>query len=316
VLFYEQLFAGLHAMPRVVSASIGWNPPYSIGRELISLPGSDRAPIEVGATGAAPRFFETMGIRLVAGREFEEITDDLQNGVIINGVLADRLWPKQSAVGQRVMFGQQERTVIGVTAELRCRDLLGPPDPCSYQSFPASAGYLRLRVQGDPMAFAPRLRAFIHDLNPLVALAEEKTLAGHVRDLAAAQRMSAIATMTLALVGIVMLAAGCVSLFVSMVRDSVREIAIRMALGATTGRLTRRVLTQGVAVTLTGLTVGSVAARAVAVRIADRLHGVSAWDPFTWVATLAVIALVSLASVHAAAVLATRTDPARLLRAE
>jgi ABC-type antimicrobial peptide transport system permease subunit len=152
--------------------------------------------------------------------------------------------------------------------------------------------------------------------HPLVALAEEKTLASHVRDLTAAQRMSAIATLTLALLGIVMLAAGCVSLFVSMVRDSVREIAIRMALGATTGRLTRRVLTQGAVVTLAGMTVGLVAARAVAVRIADRLHGVSAWDPFTWVSALALIALVSLASVYAAAVLAARTDPARLLRAE
>jgi ABC-type antimicrobial peptide transport system permease subunit len=150
----------------------------------------------------------------------------------------------------------------------------------------------------------------------MVALAEDKTLASHVRDLTAAQRMSAIATMTLALLGVVMLAAGCVSLFVSMVRDSVREIAIRMALGATTGRLTRRVLTQGMVVTLTGMMVGLVAARAVAVRIADRLHGVSAWDPFTWMAALALIALVSLTSVYAAAVLAARTDPARLLRTE
>ena len=316
VALYEQLFAGLHAMPGVISASIGWNPPYYIGRNFIGLPGSDDPPIEAGATAAAPRFFETLGIRLVAGREFNDSADDLQSGVIINSILADRLWPNQSAVGQRVMYGQQERTVTGVTAELRCRDLLGPPEPCSYQPFPASSGYLRVRVQGEPMAFAPRLRALIHDLNPLVALAEEKALASHVRDLTAAQRLSAIATMTLALFGIAMLAAGCVSLFVSMVRDSVREIAIRMALGATTGRLTRRVVAQGVAVTLTGMMVGLVAARAVAVRIADRLHGVSAWDPFTWVAALTLIALVSLSSVYAAAILAARTDPARLLRAE
>jgi hypothetical protein len=316
VLFYDQLFAGLHAMPGVVSASIGWNPPYSIGRNFVSVPGSDRPPIEAGATAAAPRFFETLGIRVVAGREFDGGADDAQNGLIINSLLADRLWPNQSAVGQRVMYGQEERTVTGVTAELRCRDLLGPPEPCAYQPFPSSGGYLRVRVQGDPMALVPRLRAFVHDLNPLVALAEDKTLANHVRELTAAQRMTAIATVTLALLGIVMLAAGCVSLFVSMVRDSVREIAIRMALGATTGRLTRRILTQGAVVTLTGMTVGLVAARAVAVRVADRLHAVPASDPLTWVATLTLIAVVSLASVYAAAILAARTDPARLLRAE
>jgi predicted permease len=314
--FYERLFAGLHAMPGVVSASVGWNPPYSIGRNFISLPGRDDPPIEAGATAVSPRFFETMGIRVVAGREFDDSADDLQHGVIINSILAHRLWPNQSAVGQRVMYGQQERTVIGVTAELRCRDLLGPPEPCSYQSFPSSGGYLRVRVQGDPMAFVPRLRALVHDLDLLVALAEEKTLASYVRDLTAAQHMSAIATMTLAVLGIVMLAAGCMSLFVSMVRDSVREIAIRMALGATTGRLTRRVLTQGAMVTLAGLAVGVVASRAVATRIADRLHGVSAWDPLPWMAALTLIALVSLASVYVAAVLAARTDPARLLRAE
>lgn len=317
VLFYDQLFDRLHAMPGVVSASIGWNPPYFIGRNFLSLPGSEAPPVEAGGTAAAPHFFRTLGIRMVAGREFDGSEDDLQRGVIINQILANRLWPNQNAVGQRVItYEKVERTVTGVTAEERCRDILGPPEPCSYQAFPSSTGYLRARVQGDPMAFVPRLRALIHELNPQVALAEEKPLSLHLRDLTAAQRMSAIATVALAVLGIVMLAAGCVSLFVSMVRDSVREIAIRMALGATTGQLTRRILMQGMVLTLAGLATGAFAARLVATRIADQLHDVSAWDPVTWVAVPALIALVSLLSVYTAAALAARTDPSRLLRAE
>jgi predicted permease len=316
-LFYGQFLPGLNAMSGVVSASIGWNPPYYIGRNFFSVPGMDAAPIEAGATAAAPRFFQTLGIRLAAGREFDGSPEELKTGVVINQILAERLWPGQSAVGQRVLYGQELRTVTGVVTEQRCRDLLGPPEPCSYRPFPTnSPGYLRVRVQGDPMAFVPRLRAFIHEIHPEVALAEERTLDAHVRDLTAAQRMSAGATMALALLGIALLAAGCVSLFVSMVRDSVREIAIRMALGASHSHLIRRIVFQGLAIASVGIAAGLLATRLVAARIADQLYEVSAGDPLTWVLAPAVVGLVSLASVYAAALLASRTDPARLLRAE
>lgn len=314
--FNGQLFSALDAMPGVASASIGALRPYSISRTIVSLPERQGAPVETGYTTAAPRFFQTLGVRVAAGREFDGSEADLRDGVIVNQILADHLWPNQSAVGQRLAHGQDVRTVIGVVAEQRCRSLLSSPEPCMYQPFPAgSPGYLFVRVESDPMAFVSRLRALIRDFNPHIALAEERTLADHLRNFTAAQRTSATTTMALAVIGIVLLAAGCVSLFVSMVRDSSREIAIRMALGSTGARLVRRILCQGIVLTIAGLAVGLIATRAVAMRIADQLHEVSAWDPLTWVTASALIVLVCLASVHMAAIRAARTDPVEVLRA-
>jgi hypothetical protein len=234
--------------------------------------------------------------------------------VIINQVLAERLWPNDSAVGRPLMYGAVERVVTGVTAEQRCRWILGPPEPCAYQPFPFSTGYLRVRVNGDPMGLVPDLRALIHRIDTNVALAEEAPLDGLLRELTGAERMSATATAALALLGIVLLAVGCVTLFVSMVRESVREIAIRLALGATRGQLSRRILLRGFVIAVVGLALGLWVGVGVVTRIADQLHEVSIHAYGVWIGTAALVMIVSLASVGAAALVAARTEPARLLK--
>jgi ABC-type antimicrobial peptide transport system permease subunit len=101
-----------------------------------------------------------------------------------------------------------------------------------------------------------------------------------------------------------------------MVRDSTREIAIRLALGATRHDLTRRILVQGVVLTGVGLVLGTLLARAVAQRIADQLHSVAIGDVLTWITVPTVVTAVCLVSVYSAARLAARTDPSVLLRSE
>jgi ABC-type antimicrobial peptide transport system permease subunit len=166
------------------------------------------------------------------------------------------------------------------------------------------------------MAYAARVRQAVHDLNPNVALADEIALDVHVRNLTAAERLSAFLTLALAVLGLVLLATGCVSLFVSMVRDSSREIAIRLALGATRQQLVRRVLFQGIALTVLGLGIGTLLARSVAQRIADQLHETPIGDALTWITVPTVVTLVCLLSVYSAGRLAARTDPSVLLRSE
>jgi hypothetical protein len=65
-VFYQQLLSRLNAMPEVVSASIGWNPTYAIGRNFFSLPGHEDASVEAGATAVAPRFVQTLGKQMAA----------------------------------------------------------------------------------------------------------------------------------------------------------------------------------------------------------------------------------------------------------
>jgi putative ABC transport system permease protein len=305
-------------MPGVVSASIGWNPPYYIGRNFFTVPGHDAPPVEAGATAAAPRFFETLGERVVSGREFDGSDNDIQNGLIINTVLADKLWPHANAVGQMVNYGTERRVVTGVVSEPRCRDITSDPEPCAYRPFPmgGTSGYIRVRTQGDPIAMVENIRRLIHDAYPNAALAEERPLTAYLADLSANQRISAVSAAALAFVGIALLAAGCISLFVSMVRDSSREIAIRMALGASNRKLAARILTQGGVLTLTGVAIGMAGSIAISKQLADQLFSVRPDDALTFVAVPLLVFAIGVISVYWSAIIAARTDPARSLRGE
>lgn len=114
----------------------------------------------------------------------------------------------------------------------------------------------------------------------------------------------------------VRLVVGCVSLVVAMVRDSVREIAIRMALGATNGRITTTVLSHGLLVTALGVALGVGAALVVVSRLADQFHAISPTHLPTFLVVPGLIVVVSTAAVGYSALTATRTDPAEHLQAE
>ena len=317
--FWPGLLTTLNSLPGVVSATVTVNAPYTTGRASISAPGREAEALEAGYATAGPLFFATAGQRLVAGREFDGSPDDSQSSVIVNQNLAERLWPGGSAVGQSVVtYNKQRKTIVGVVANERCQHVRSRPGPCVYLPFTMgrSPGYVLIRSDEPPSALGPRLRRVVQDLAPNVAIAEETTLDAHLRRLTAADRMSAALTMGLALLAIVLLGAGCVSLFLSMVQDSRRELAIRIALGATRGSLWRRIVTQGLVVTLVGLAVGLGGARVVGTRIADQLYQVGPSDAVTLLAVSALVIVIGLSAVHWASRLAMRTNPARLLRAE
>jgi putative ABC transport system permease protein len=200
---------------------------------------------------ASPGFFNTQGLVITAGREFDGSEDDHRDGLVINRVMAERLWPLQSAVGQPLIVAGESRIVTGVVADDRCHDPLGDPFPCAWRPFPAesSSGYLRVRTRSAPMELVPILRALVHELDPDTAVAQPIRLDAFIANLSGSRRVAALLSMALALMGVALLAAGCVSLFVSIVRRSAREVAIRIALGARDSQLLLPVMTQAAALT-------------------------------------------------------------------
>jgi putative ABC transport system permease protein len=315
--FHDALMERLNAMPEVESATIGMNAPFMGGLGSFSLPGSEEV-VRAGSTRVGPGFFSTEGVPMLAGREFRASGEDQPEGAVINHVLAAALWPDADPVGRTLVHSGVERTVLGVAAMDRCNNLLDEPEPCSWALFArgTTSGYLRIRTRVDPLDLVPLLRALVRELNPDVAIAEETAMDAYVARTTAAQRGSALASLGLALFGIVLLAVGCASLFLTMVKDSVREIAIRMALGATHGRLSARILRQGLVLIGAGAVAGAGAARMLAGRIADHLYELQPTDPVTFVAAPLLIALVGAAAVGYAALVATRTLPAEHLQAE
>jgi ABC-type antimicrobial peptide transport system permease subunit len=177
-------------------------------------------------------------------------------------------------------------------------------------------GVLRIRVRGDALQFAPVLRQVVHELHPDIAVTEERTLDAHINFMTATQRLSAFTTSALAVLGLALLAFGCLSLFLSMVKDSTREIAIRIALGADRLKLSRRIVGQGLLLISAGVLAGLVAGHFIAERVADQLYRIEPTDAVAFGGTAMFIIGIGLVSVYWSARVATRTDPAKYLRGE
>jgi predicted permease len=317
VVAYEAVRRELDAAPEAVSATMSWNPPFAGGYALaMSLEDPSRR-FEVGGGTAGTRYFETMGIDVVAGAEFPDYgVGDEQ--AIINRRLADALWPGEDAVGKRFGYGSGERRVVAVVARDRCRTLLGPPSGCVWSSYPRSGrgGTLRVRTLGPASEFRPVLEEIVDRVSPDLAINEVQTLEEMIARMTRSERMSAAISTGLAIFGIALLAIGFASVFVAMVRDSRREIAIRMALGATDGRLAARVTGQGLLLLVLGSALGLWLSTLVAARLGDRLIGVSPTDPLSYAFATLVTLTVGLTAAGVAARSATRTEPAVNLRAE
>lgn len=221
-------------------------------------------------------------------------------------------------MGKQFLYTGEPARVVGVVARERCRDLLAPPRGCVWRPITAWIGsrtiYVR-SVRDADAAIAP-LRELILETDPHVQVLDVQSLETFLEGRIRAERLSALASSGLALFGIALLILGCVSLFVSMVRDSLREIAIRMALGATDGRIVRTVVGHGLLVAGIGTTLGVGVALAVTRRLAGQLYDVSPTDPVVFTSVPTLVLLLAAASVAYAALTATRSDPAEHLHSD
>jgi len=315
--FFHSLMDALGDMPEVVSAALSHNPPFAGGRSTVGLPDDPEGSFAVGAATAGPNFFETNGIEVLAGREFTWDESDAQTAVV-NEVAARRLWPREDPVGRVLHFNGEPARVIGLVRRDRCQDPLDEPTPCAWRQprLVAGAMTVRIRTAGRPMDFLPTLRQTVHTINPAVSIVQGQALGDFLERFVRAEKTSATLSFSIALFGIVLLSIGCASVFTSMVRECVREIAIRMALGATRASLMRLVITQGLLLLMAGLAVGLVAARVVAGRVSGQLYHIAPSDPATYISALMLVVAVSVASMLYPTIQATTESPNTHLQEE
>ena len=272
-------------------------------------------------------YFETMGIRIVAGRGF---SDDDRAGqpkvVVINRALARRDFPDENPVGQSVYLlkDTQPWRVVGVAEDVRQRTLDQDPSPqvfISLRQSPMAAGmrflqYYAVRTSGDPLAVVPRVRDTLRSLEPEAGLYHAAPMAQLVTNAVSRPRLYAVLATAGSTIALVLAAVGVYGVMAYFVTARTRELGIRMALGASRLDVCRLVAGRGLMQAGVGMTLGLLGAAAAVRSLDGLLFGLVPLDPATFAASIAVFTIVAVVACAIPALRATRIHPAAALRAE
>jgi macrolide transport system ATP-binding/permease protein len=323
-IFQDELIDRVQAIGGVESAAFSRMTPFSY-RSYSSAPvavdgyetASDRQPTaEYNEIG--PGYLATVGIPLVAGREFTRADDERGPLVaVVDETMAAQFWRGADPVGRRVQAGGRWMQIVGVARAAKYRNLLEPPRPFFYvplrQHFSAATA-LQIRTSQGPAAMARALVREIHALDANVAPGELITMREQVERTTASQRIAGTILGVFGGLALLLAAVGLYGVMASLVSQSSRELALRMALGAGASDLLQLVLSKGLALTAGGVLLGAAAALQLTRLMGYLLYQVSPRDPLAFGSALVVIVVASLAACVVPAWRATRTDPLGALR--
>ncbi len=326
----ERLLARLAAWPEIESVAFGNCAPVSGGcnTTLATFPGRPPVPRGteplVGAFWASPDYFRTLGIPLVRGRVF---TDRDRIGqpkvVVINETAARRLWGGEDPIGRRIGVGmggfREGAEVVGVVGDLRYGAIdtsVGADVYLPLLQSPRSFGLIYVRSRAAHSTLVPVLRRELQALDPDVPLIDIRTMDERLGDATWRTRMSAWLLALFAGIGLLVAAVGVYAAMSQAVEQRMREIGVRIALGAARQDILRLILGRVFAVGVIGIAVGVLLAWPLTRYLTELLYQVNPGDPVV-VGTLATVLLaVALAAGYVPARRATRVDPLTTLRAE
>ena len=276
--------------------------------------------------GVTPAFFQTMGIRLMDGRLFDE-RDGLNapDVVIINQTMARTFWgSNESALGKHVQpgFDGPECTVIGVVEDVKNAGIDKPAGTelflplAQKQASGVRSGYVLIHAAGDTSSITRAVRQDVRDIDPTIPVAKIRTMDDVLSAAQSRPRFLTLLLTIFSVVALVIAAVGIYGVIAYNVARRSKEFGLRMALGAQTGDVLGLVLKQGALLTGTGVAIGAVAALALTRLMASLLFDVSATDAATYISVSAILAAVALAATYVPARRATRVDPMKALRYE
>jgi predicted permease len=322
--FQDELIDRLQALGGVESAALSRMTPFSYrtySTAPISVDGYDPPPDQQPTADyneIGPAFLATMGIPLVSGREFARADNETAPPVaVVDETMAAQFWRGADPVGRRVRVKDRWLQIVGVARNARYRNLLETPRPFFYvplrQNFSATTA-LQIRTAQGPAALGPALVREIRALDANVAPSELITMREQVERTTAAQRISLTILVAFGGLAVVLAAIGLYGVMASTVSQGSRELALRMALGASASDLVRLVLGKGLALTAGGILLGLLGALQATRLLGYLLYRVSPRDPIAFGSAFLVVAVASFVACFVPAWRATRTDPLRALR--
>ena len=333
--YYRQLIDRVRALPGVRAAAYADHLPLgSITRmepiapegaasdDVSAAPGPRRPAFDMAIV--SPGYFEAIGTPLLEGRGFTEAdTAQAAPVVVVNEQMAQRFWPHATAVGRYVTLGGSGQSrvraqVIGVARTGRYSSLGEEPKPYFYRSLLQSYEpglQLIVRTAADQPIIAA-VREQVRALDPRLALIGAETLEQHMQMPLFPARAAGFFLGLFGALALTLAVVGLYSVISYAVSQRVREIGVRMALGARPRDVLRLVVAQGLRLTAVGLALG-LGLAAIGTRVLSNvLYGISPTDPISYAAVTVVLTLAAAAASYVPARSATRVDPIRALRTQ
>jgi predicted permease len=346
----EQLLDKVREMPGVRSATMSHIVPLAGGTLVLTLEVEGEAPGQGGAdvfteNGASvlaldqpgslylntvdTRYFETMGIPLVAGRDFNERDDATAPDVIvINETLARRLAPDGQALGRRLierdpMTGKPKPVeVVGVARDAK---YIWPSERPRYFAYRPvrqfgqsglGANHLTVHAVGDLATISKEVRAAANAIDPDLSVEGVIRLDELIERHVGETKLVIWASAAVGALALLLAAVGLYGVMAYAVAGRTKEIGIRMALGAGRGRVRRMVLAEGLALAAVGTLAGLLVSAACMRLMRSLLYGISPTDPLTYVGVASFLTAVALLACYIPARRATKVDPMVALRYE
>lgn len=332
------------ALPGVLSVSYSGTPLLSgsLWETSFHLPGTPpKSLTQVDFMPTGPGFFETLKIPLVRGRQFNreeyalaakvEGDPKAQERIVVPAIVNDSFvhayFAKVNPLGRPFganspgMSGDPETEVtagwviVGVVRDAKYNDLRREIHPTMYVPS-GDAGAFELRTAGDPASIVPAVREVVRQVGSDLPIVDVKTQSQQIDEMLFQERLIARLSSLFGSLALLLACIGLYGLLAYEVSRGTREIGIRVALGAPSGQLLRRVVTHGIKLTIAGALIGIAASLAVTRFLGSMLYEVKPGDPLTLVGVTLVLLAVALGACYFPARRATRVDPLVALRQE
>jgi putative ABC transport system permease protein len=325
--FYQRTVERLSSLPGVQSAAAITSLPMAggFGSRYFRVEGRPPQPAGQGYNAnvnlTSPGYFQTMGIPLIAGRDFDE-RDVLKapEVTIINQEMVRKYWPDEDPIGNRLAVGNGPWfTVVGVVGDVKQSGLdieTRPEMFWPYYQLPVSFTTLVIRTGGSPEAMTSSVRGAMQEIDSDLPLYNIKPVNDVIAESVAPRRLNMLLLGIFGGLALVLAAIGLYGVISYSVSQRTREIGLRMALGASHTSVLRLVVGQGLVLTLIGVAIGVIASLFLTRLMSSLLFGVSATDPLTFVAISTLLFGVATAASLVPARRAMKVDPMVALRYE
>ena len=318
IAFQRQAQERLRALPGVRTVAEAGGVPLSDqhAETRFSLPGTERS-LYIEFSQVGPEYFDAVGIPVVRGRVFTAADVASEQAIIVTESTARRLWPGRDPLAQSLVLDQVNRPVVGVVADVQVSRLGQTDSPYVFlPAGPDSQDGMRMLVAAAPGAVTARaLRDAVAALDPQLAVSVAR-LSDNLELWRAPSRLLSAMAACLALLALVLACTGVFGTVAYAVSRRVREIGIRMALGAEQRDVLGLMVRQGLRPVVVGIAIGIAGTAAVSRVFVNMLFGLSPHDPLSFVLVPAALLLMALVACYIPARRALRVEPSSTLRTE